>query len=617
MPERAHPDDPIWQKRLGLLSTPGLAYLQQRYRFCRAYVKGKRVLDIPCGTGMGFPYVQGAAQLMGVDKQYDAVSLAQERYTRFHSGCTVGDMISLPFASGSFDVVVCLEGIEHVTRGDGVFFLSEASRVLTRDGILVLSCPLSADGQHSGNEYHLYEWSQHELFETIVNWFQVFEQKLAKGPAGPVMLVAARNRGLSDRRPVTEIVLSSAETRYSNAMKELSAWISQHWSEGEARYTDSAEPGFLPTCFAVLAEEMLGTLSQWETARRKRVVENILAHQDAKTGLFGLDLLKQEDLDWPEICDSRYMAYQVTYFAVSALQALGQRCSYPLTFARRFCSEEFAMGWVEGGPWQDPWNHSNRIMFLLRFLIYLAEQDGHLEAWRAFDAVINALLRQQNPATGLWHGFAGCSMRNAVYAAYHFFPFMFWRGIMPPYADRIIDSVLSIQHTDGLFGSAPGGGACEDLDAIDILAKFSLVTGYRARDVRAALGRASDRLFQLQKASGGFPNYVSSPNPHQARSFKRRLGESIGLDVILNRPFRPSLSMVYYSGWHKVGAAKGEADMWAAWFRSLALSLIVSRYPELGSLPKGARFHDLPSLGWHDEERVRNSLGFQTDSVAP
>ena len=45
----------------------------------------------------------------------------------------------LPFPDSSFELVVCLEGIEHVERQADL--LREASRVLAKGGVLVLSTP--------------------------------------------------------------------------------------------------------------------------------------------------------------------------------------------------------------------------------------------------------------------------------------------------------------------------------------------------------------------------------------------------------------------------------------------------------------------------------------------
>lgn len=550
---------------------------------------------------MGGPFLRRAKRLTGLDYDESAIAFTTENFGQFYDDAVVGSMMELPFDSSCFDVVVCLEGIEHVTRQEGIVFLDEAFRVLRQSGVLLISCPLSIDSGHSGNEYHLYEWALDELRNEVERGFSIVKNTLFSGPAGKVVITAAQRRQFRRQEGIHITI------RYDESIMQTANWIAGQWVDSKARFASCEDPELLSTCFGVLAQETVGTLERSSNQRPQEIAEYILRSQDEYSGLFAPTEIKSEDLLWPLVCDIRYVKYQVTYFALSALTALGKRPLHALRFAERFLDRDYALGWVEAGPWHDPWNHSNRIMFLLRYLLHIAIHEDRVEAYQVYDAVLGELLRQQNPETGLWHGSANSDIQTAVYAAYHFFPFIFWRGILPPYAERIIDSTLSIQHADGLFAPQIGGGACEDLDAIDMLVKFSLVTDHRAKEVKRALFRAFDRILQLQKSDGGFPNYLLQPlPPHDGKSFKRRIGEMIGLDVILGRPYK-RVEMSYYSGWKRIKATRGDADMWAAWFRPLSLNLIVSRYPELGSLPEGARFHKLPGLGWHDVACIKSA----------
>jgi hypothetical protein len=292
----------------------------------------------------------------------------------------------------------------------------------------------------------------------------------------------------------------------------------------------------------------------------------------------------------------------LTYFCLSALTALQGPPAPALTFLNAFRDPAYVRGWLDAGPWDNPWNHSNRIMFLLRFLIHAHQGDGD-NAWMdVYDGVLRYLEERQDAQTGLWHGTSGASVRAGVFAAYHFYPFFFWRGQRPRCAERILDSVLSIQHADGLFGEHQGGGACEDLDAIDMLVKFSLLTQYRSDDVRRSLERAFDRLLLLQNGDGGFPDRQVQRG-ELPRSWRRQIYERLSLDRFLDRPLlRPYEP---YSGWNLVKARKGDSTIWGAWFRPLALALIQERFPDLrvGASAVG-RSHALPCLGWHDSEAI-------------
>lgn len=93
-----------------------------------------RVLDVPCGTGLlslalasrgfrvrGLDLDPAAARAAGVD----AAPADMER--------------PLPVADGGFDVVTCLEGIEHVEHQAEL--VGELARALAPGGVLVLTTP--------------------------------------------------------------------------------------------------------------------------------------------------------------------------------------------------------------------------------------------------------------------------------------------------------------------------------------------------------------------------------------------------------------------------------------------------------------------------------------------
>ena len=204
--------------------------------------------------------------------------------------------------------------------------------------------------------------------------------------------------------------------------------------------------------------------------------------------------------------------------------------------------------------------------------------------------------RGQDRETGLWFGDGARNRRLGIYAAYHFVPFFLWRGRRLGRINEMIDSILSVQSTEGLFADSIGGGAREDLDAIDLLVKLSGLSQHRAGEVRRCLRRAFDRILQLQSEEGGFPNYLRTG---WVPSWKRQLVNRLGLARVLNR-WRPAPTEVsYYSGWTAVSALRGELDLWGKWFRYLALMLIASRPPELEPPQANIRYHRLPALDWH------------------
>ena len=112
-------------------------------------------------------------------------------------------------------------------------------------------------------------------------------------------------------------------------------------------------------------------------------------------------------------------------------------------------------------------------------------------------------------------------------ATFHFTFFYFYRSRPINYAERIIDSCLSLQETHGLFSGNAVGQTCLDYDAIDLLAKASLLTRYRSVDVRDAMNKASDALLTLSNDDGGFVNCKQKIRHFNDR--KHRLLRKVGL----------------------------------------------------------------------------------------
>lgn len=110
----------------------------ERYKFASSYTKGKKVLDIACGSGYGTDYLlrNGAKEVVGADKSATAIETARERYV---GDFRVMDAIKLEFHDNYFDCVVSFETIEHLIEYRN--FLDEIKRVTKNNGTVIMSTP--------------------------------------------------------------------------------------------------------------------------------------------------------------------------------------------------------------------------------------------------------------------------------------------------------------------------------------------------------------------------------------------------------------------------------------------------------------------------------------------
>jgi SAM-dependent methyltransferase len=122
---------------------------------------GLRVLDIGCGMKPYYPLFEPyAASYWGIDAEHgpqvDQVAVGEH----------------LPFADGSFDVVLCTQVLEHVQ--DPTLVVSEIFRVLAPEGVALAST-------HGVFLYHpnpvdLWRWTiagLERLFETAAPWQEI------------------------------------------------------------------------------------------------------------------------------------------------------------------------------------------------------------------------------------------------------------------------------------------------------------------------------------------------------------------------------------------------------------------------------------------------------------
>jgi SAM-dependent methyltransferase len=99
-------------------------------------LRGRRVLDVGCGTGGVLSALGADTVAVGVDRSRAALTHCRQRGIR-NLACADGD--KLPFAPGSFDVVTMLDVLEHFA--DEAALLASVRALLKPGGTLLVSVP--------------------------------------------------------------------------------------------------------------------------------------------------------------------------------------------------------------------------------------------------------------------------------------------------------------------------------------------------------------------------------------------------------------------------------------------------------------------------------------------
>ena len=103
---------------------------------------GGRLLNIGCAHGPDFlPFSPRKFRFFGIDSSKELVSLSKKYSKKFNLTFynLVGDMCYLPYRDKSFDYVVCIATLHHLTqKKDRILALSEIKRVTRREAFLTV-----------------------------------------------------------------------------------------------------------------------------------------------------------------------------------------------------------------------------------------------------------------------------------------------------------------------------------------------------------------------------------------------------------------------------------------------------------------------------------------------
>jgi 2-polyprenyl-3-methyl-5-hydroxy-6-metoxy-1,4-benzoquinol methylase len=105
---------------------------------------GKKLLDYGCGDGT---FLSMAADRLaaghGADIAADQVKDCQQRFTDLHNiRFSTIDEIATPAHIGSYDVVTCMEALEHCTDPIVEVVLQDLARLVAADGRVIISVPI-------------------------------------------------------------------------------------------------------------------------------------------------------------------------------------------------------------------------------------------------------------------------------------------------------------------------------------------------------------------------------------------------------------------------------------------------------------------------------------------
>jgi len=156
---------------------------------------GRRVLDVGYGSGTTFLELGSRfAEVHGVDFHRYGAPIADvfERH-----GVPVrlirGNVLSLPYASGSFDAVVAMSILEHLRPADQAPAMEEIRRVLRPQGAIIVGAPglnplMSVAFRFMGFRISEFHFSSPRLIRGTAARFFSIDRVITRPPGAPAAL---------------------------------------------------------------------------------------------------------------------------------------------------------------------------------------------------------------------------------------------------------------------------------------------------------------------------------------------------------------------------------------------------------------------------------------------
>lgn len=149
-----------------------------RYYFARKYCRGRKILDIGTGLGLGARYLSenGALEVLGIDNSIKTIRFNKT----YNDSKTVRfkhlDAVDIWKIKEKYDVVIAFEVIEHLPVERVGKFVMSLPKVLKKNGILLLSTPNGSKTDflfgRPYNPYHVKEYTEGEIERLLEKYFK-------------------------------------------------------------------------------------------------------------------------------------------------------------------------------------------------------------------------------------------------------------------------------------------------------------------------------------------------------------------------------------------------------------------------------------------------------------
>lgn len=350
------------------------------------------------------------------------------------------------------------------------------------------------------------------------------------------------------------------------------------------------------SCFAALTAELLNV----KLPDADSIKSLLYSHLDKNTGLVVNQELCDEKFPPTRSHNELYLELQTTYFARSALYALGETGLPVVTFAYDLAKNNQVYQWLNDLDWSNPWLVSNLDMFLGIFLLEhqaSAPDDDNIK--KGLDEYYRWHDEHQSEIDGFWGSNPDLLERMA--GGYHIYVIYDAINRKIPLLDEAVTATKSLIWDDLLYVYGGGGGSCEDMDAIDILVRGYLNNPNKHTDLPDNLVVTAERLAYAINADGGYSWRLPTKLSWIIHLFKQGKIKPI-VGALKTLAFKLK-NRSHYNSTHLYSSCEAypfkidESDTWSCWFRASAIAMIAQALPERFENECTWLLHNRPGLG--------------------
>jgi 2-polyprenyl-3-methyl-5-hydroxy-6-metoxy-1,4-benzoquinol methylase len=134
-----------------------------------------KILDFPCGSGYAFDLWKDFNIIYeGRDIDYYTIEYAKEiyKYYNYKNMFHVDNLCNPKLKNSTYDVIVCVEGLEHIDKESQKNLIGSFYKALKPKGTLYITTPTThISGKNKKNKYHPWELTKQDLFSLLYSKF--------------------------------------------------------------------------------------------------------------------------------------------------------------------------------------------------------------------------------------------------------------------------------------------------------------------------------------------------------------------------------------------------------------------------------------------------------------